>query len=248
MSQLVERLRRRSEANAREVAGERVDDRLAPRLGATAAPRHLVCVLRFAAEPGASREAREKVVESLGRADPMPMTWLGAEEFVFLLPGGTDDEATEQRAAALARTVAAELRQPCSAGMAHGRTGELAEALETARRISGVAPPANVRQQLYTVDDLFVEVGVAAAPWLDDWLRGYIMRLRPGPDLLLTLDVYFRNDMSRLGTASALHIHPRTLDYRLQRVRELTGLVPGSTRGVRILSAAVTRALGAGWC
>ncbi|RSM42775.1 hypothetical protein DMB66_54380 [Actinoplanes sp. ATCC 53533] len=95
---------------------------------------------------------------------------------------------------------------------------------------------------------VFVEVGVAAAPWLDDWLRGYIVRLRPGPDLLRTLDVYFRNDMSRLGTASALHVHPRTLDYRLQRVRELTGLVPGSTRGVRILSAAVTRALGAGWC
>jgi sugar diacid utilization regulator len=49
--------------------------------------------------------------------------------------------------------------------------------------------------------------------------------------------------MNRAATAAALHIHPRTLDYRLRRVRDVTGVDPGSTAGVRLLSATVTRSL-----
>ena len=68
-----------------------------------------------------------------------------------------------------------------------------------------------------------------------------------GPDLVRTLDVSYRNDMNRLRAAVALHIHPRTLDYRLRRVREVTAADPGSTKGVRVLTAAVARLL-AGAC
>jgi sugar diacid utilization regulator len=53
--------------------------------------------------------------------------------------------------------------------------------------------------------------------------------------------------MSRIPAATALCIHPRTLDYRLRRVRALTGVDPASTRGVRILSTVATRALAEGW-
>jgi DNA-binding PucR family transcriptional regulator len=49
--------------------------------------------------------------------------------------------------------------------------------------------------------------------------------------------------MNRTSAAAALHIHPRTLDYRLRRVREVTGIDPGSTVGVRLLSATVARTL-----
>jgi DNA-binding PucR family transcriptional regulator len=62
-----------------------------------------------------------------------------------------------------------------------------------------------------------------------------------------TLDAYYRSDMNRLLTAASLHIHPRTLDYRLRRVRELTGIEPGSTHGVRVLSTAVARMLAGAW-
>jgi len=58
-----------------------------------------------------------------------------------------------------------------------------------------------------------------------------------------TLHAYYANDMNRARCAAALHIHPRTLDYRLRRVREVAGVDPGSTVGVRLLSAAVARAL-----
>ncbi|MCZ7373415.1 helix-turn-helix domain-containing protein [Micromonospora sp. WMMC250] len=45
--------------------------------------------------------------------------------------------------------------------------------------------------------------------------------------------------MLRPATARAPGVHARTLDYRLRRVHELIGLRPASTRGVRILTAAV---------
>ncbi|NUT26078.1 MAG: helix-turn-helix domain-containing protein, partial [Streptomyces sp.] len=68
-----------------------------------------------------------------------------------------------------------------------------------------------------------------------------------GPDLLLTLDAYYHHDMHRGATATALNVHARTLDYRLRRVRELTGIAPGSTHGVRVLSAVVARRLSGAW-
>jgi hypothetical protein len=228
------------------VTDEPVDGLLAGRLGVTLAPRYLVCVLRFPGDPVLSREAREETLAALATDDRTATAWLAPGELVFLLPDSGEDEAAAGRAAARARRAATVAARPCSAGAARGRAGALADALESARRICGVAPPETMPQRLYAVDDLFVELGVAATPWLDDWLREYSVRLRSGPDLLRTLDTYYRHDMSRLGAASALHVHPRTLDYRLQRVRELTGLDPGSTRGVRILSAAVTRTLAAG--
>ncbi|MEU8419608.1 helix-turn-helix domain-containing protein [Micromonospora sp. NPDC048835] len=57
--------------------------------------------------------------------------------------------------------------------------------------------------------------------------------------MIRTLDANYLHDMSRPATARALGVHTRTLDYRLRRVEELIGLRPASTRGVRILTAAV---------
>ena len=91
--------------------------------------------------------------------------------------------------------------------------------------------------------DLFAEVGAIRLPPVDGWLREMTGRLATGPRLVSTLDALYRNDMSRSRTAASLDIHPRTLDYRLRRVRDLTGLDPVSIRGVRVLSTVVNRAL-----
>ncbi|MEU2561114.1 helix-turn-helix domain-containing protein [Streptomyces longispororuber] len=145
----------------------------------------------------------------------------------------------------LVRDFAGAIGRPCAAGTAAAPLAELAGALARARRISRAAPlrraPAGPRP--HTTADVFVELAVADVPFVDAWLAIVAGRLEPGPDLVVTLDAYYRHDMDRSATAAALNVHPRTLDYRLRRVRELTGLPPGSTRGVRILSAAVTRRL-----
>lgn len=137
------------------------------------------------------------------------------------------------------------LARPCAVGTATAPLPELADALDRARRISRAAPVrrASARLRPHTLADVFVELAVADVPFVDDWLRTVARRLEPGPDLLATLDAYYRHDMHRGATARALNVHTRTLDYRLRRVRDLTGIDPGSTRGVRTLSAVVTRHL-----
>jgi sugar diacid utilization regulator len=59
-------------------------------------------------------------------------------------------------------------------------------------------------------------------------------------DLLSTLEGWFEADFDRRRAAAALHVHPNTLDYRLRRIAELTGLDPGTARGLQLLGAAVT--------
>ncbi|MER5192874.1 helix-turn-helix domain-containing protein [Streptomyces sp. NPDC002755] len=149
----------------------------------------------------------------------------------------------------LLRDFAQALGRPCAAGTAAAPLSELSGALDLARRISRAAPlrRASTRLRPHTLADVFVELTVADVPFVDEWLRAVARNLRPGPDLLVTLDAYYRHDMHRGFAATALNVHPRTLDYRLRRVRELTGLDPGSTHGVRILSAVVTRSLSRAW-
>ncbi|MEN3585960.1 helix-turn-helix domain-containing protein [Streptomyces sp. ZYX-F-203] len=141
------------------------------------------------------------------------------------------------------------LGRPCAVGTVPARPPRLAEALERARRISRSAPArrASAPPRPHTLADVFVELAVADVPFVEDWLCGLARRLESGPDLLVTLDAYYRHDMRRRSTASALNIHTRTLDYRLRRARELTGIDPGSTRGVRTLSAVVTRRGAGAW-
>ncbi|WP_412180625.1 helix-turn-helix domain-containing protein [Streptomyces sp. ADMS] len=86
-----------------------------------------------------------------------------------------------------------------------------------------------------------VEPGVTRLPEVDDWLRDIGRTLSRGPDLVATPDRYYQHDMDRTRTATALNVHARTLDHRLRRAQELTGIHPGSTRGVRVLSVVVTR-------
>ena len=45
-----------------------------------------------------------------------------------------------------------------------------------------------------------------------------------GAELVGTLQSFAEHELDRRKTAAALHVHPNTLDYRLRRVRELTGL------------------------
>jgi hypothetical protein len=55
--------------------------------------------------------------------------------------------------------------------------------------------------------------------------------LRGGTSLLDTVMTYLEQGSSLEGTARLLFVHPNTVRYRLRRVSELTGVVPGDGRG-----------------
>ncbi|MFC6018316.1 PucR family transcriptional regulator [Plantactinospora solaniradicis] len=171
--------------------------------------------------------------------DRIPVTWLAVDEVAVLAPGNVPKAKILQ----WVRRATAVIGQPCGVGAAQGAVGGLAETLAWAREASRVAPPQDRPERLPEIADLFVEMAVARTPAVDGWLRRYAKALATGPDLVATLCAYYANDMNRTSTAAALHIHPRTLDYRLRRVREVAGIDPCSTVGVRLLSATVARTL-----
>ena len=200
---------------------------------------YLVLSVRMGGRP-AGQDERDQILGTLLRRTRVPMVWDVPDEFVALLPDDAGRGA-EQRALTLAGDLAELVERPCAIGAATAKTGAMAEAAALASRVSRVSPPQSAPSHVPTLRDVFVELGAAEVPQVDEWLTGIGRRLATGPDLVRTLDAYYRHDMNRLNTAGELRIHPRTLDYRLHRVRELVGMEPGSTRGVRTLSTAVAR-------
>ncbi|MCK2220385.1 helix-turn-helix domain-containing protein [Actinomadura sp. ATCC 31491] len=232
------------------LADEPAAAQLARELDLPVPDHYLVTVARIAGGRPDDRR-RDHVVRTLLTRHHIPLTWPDPEEFVALVPCG-DAGPIDGQAAARSQALSlvrdfAELSGPCSAGAAAGRTLALADPVALARKICRAAPVERVPSQVYGVVDVFAELGAAQMPQVDQWLRELTWRLANGPDLVATLDAYYRNDMNRMRTAVALRVHPRTLDYRLRRVRELVGIEPGSTRGVRVLSTAVTRILAEAW-
>ncbi|WP_190198129.1 PucR family transcriptional regulator [Streptomyces djakartensis] len=245
---------------------------LASALGMELPERCAVTVIRVPDRPGGDRDL-ESEIEALVRTHHAPVTWCPGSgsrsgELIALIPlhpptpqaspGPRTAETVQPHSVPdlppgpvsdLVRDFAQALGRPCAAGTATSPLSEVADALDLARRISRAAPlrRASARLRPHTVSDVFVELAVSDAPFIDEWLHAVGRSLQPGPDLFVTLDAYYRHDMHRGATAAALNVHPRTLDYRLRRVRELTGIDPGSTRGVRILSSVVTRHLSEAW-
>ena len=66
----------------------------------------------------------------------------------------------------------------------------------------------------------FFEDTVAPVARYDDQYRA---------ELLPTLEAYLANDCNMNATARAIYAHRHTIAYRLERVKELTGLDPGSS-------------------
>lgn len=147
-----------------------------------------------------------------------------------LLPGGAD----------AARPVAARVGRAATVGMssAYASPSDARRALEEAELVlevtaAGGAPPAEggvgggTYRLLFRVlashpDEVrtFFEDTVAPLVAYDD---------QYSTDLLGTLAAYLDHNCNMNATATAIHAHRHTVAYRLDRVRELTGLDPSSS-------------------
>lgn len=210
--------------------------------------QHLVTVVTIhGGTTGLTGKVRAATVEALLHSHRTPMMWREPAEFVLLTatPEAAGPVAAPDHEAALAvvRKLADAVGRPLSIGAAAGSTGNLAETADLARRVSCVAPAQSRPECLHTVGDVLVELAVSQLPAVDRWLDDVTRRLASGPHLVETLAAYYDNDMNRLRTAAALNVHPRTLDYRIRRAHDLLGFHPATARGVRLIGAAIARAL-----
>ena len=89
-------------------------------------------------------------------------------------------------------------------------------------------------------DDVLLEVLVRDSAQVAERLRERLAHtLEAAPHLSETIVAFFAADMSIRHAATALHLHPNSVAYRLRRVHEVTGLDPRTLRDLLTLRAAV---------
>ena len=88
-------------------------------------------------------------------------------------------------------------------------------------------------------DDLALEYQLTRpGPGLDQ-LSSLLDPLDDHPELMHTLRCFIANDQSRKRTANRLHLHPNSVDYRLKRITQLTGLDVSRSTGLWYLRSAL---------
>lgn len=147
------------------------------------------------------------------------------------LPGRAESERTVRLLAAAAGSEATAVTVP--AAVLADLPGAVAQARELLALARSLGRPAGV----YTLDDLVLEHQLALAGPARRRLADLLRPLVPHPDLLPTARCWLRNERARRETAEELHVHPNTLDKRLERISHLTGIEVTTTRGVAMLQA-----------
>jgi sugar diacid utilization regulator len=151
-------------------------------------------------------------------------------------PAAEDGGDPAASAAALARRVATRLRAHGSVGLSSffAEPGALNRALEEAAlvldvvRLGGAPAAGDVGDATYR---LLFRVLASNPEEVRSFYDDTIAPLarydeQYGSDLVATLGAWFEHDCSTVATAAAIFVHRHTVAYRLDRVKELTGLDP----------------------
>jgi len=168
--------------------------------------------------------------------------------FSFSSTGGTILLPGLVEADPLAAALGAVLRGKWYAGLAHAtdRAGTPV-AHEAAEACAEVPDRLGYPAGVYELRQLLVEVQVTRPGPARSALLDVLSGLDEYDDLVETLTAHVAESGRRTDTAKRLHVHPNTLDYRLKRIREITGLDPVERDGAQLLrSALIARAYLAG--
>lgn len=235
----------------RLLAGE-PGEPLAQRLGVTLADAYLVVAVHFQDNPDERDDevngdvaARRKARRVRNAVDRLPgqaasMALLSAAGGLVLLPGigprlpgRAETLRTVQQLAAAAGAAATAVTVPAT------RRLDLPAAAAEAQELLDLVRTLRWPEGVYTLDDLMLEYQASRPGPARRRLAELLVPLATSPDLLPTVRCWLRNERARRESAEELHVHPNTLDKRLERVAQLTGIDVGTTRGVALLQAAL---------
>ncbi|HET6507100.1 MAG TPA: helix-turn-helix domain-containing protein [Baekduia sp.] len=177
----------------------------AERLGFVVAGEHAVFAVGL---PGEGARAHARVAAGLRGGGTLALT--EGDRVVGLAAVGRAP-GTALPPEAVAVVDAAVARDDLAASLADVRLG--LDVAVRAGRTGAIALP-----------ELALEVLLARAPRVAADLRRRALAPLGEGELLETVTTYVELRRDRKRTAELLHIHPNTLDHRLRRVRELTGL------------------------
>ncbi|MEU4314177.1 helix-turn-helix domain-containing protein [Nocardia sp. NPDC024068] len=130
-------------------------------------------------------------------------------------------------------------REPLLATVVHARHDEVPDATRRAHELLDLAQRLHRPARLYRIADLAVEYQITRPGPARRQLATALDPLLSQPELLQTLATHLANDRNRQITARALYIHANTLDYRLRRIAQHTGLDPARADDLWHLQAAL---------
>lgn len=200
----------------------------------------LACTVHFS-DPATQQRLLDRHLRAfpgaLWRSDPQK------SEVVVLLPAEKmSSSARTSMADDVTRAMIGILDQQVYAVRAHvGNLDDLPIAYEEARTaLSVIGAMPDVADRSYSANELLVEVAVARQEPLQSGLMDLLAPLQGGKDLLRTLEALYANNLDREQTARKLYIHRRTLTYRINRIRELSGIDAATPHGMQLLRLALT--------
>ncbi|WP_280206246.1 PucR family transcriptional regulator [Nocardia cyriacigeorgica] len=115
---------------------------------------------------------------------------------------------------------------------------EIPEAAERAHGTLDVVQRLGLPSGVHRFTDLVLEYQLTRPGPGREHLGRLLAPLDDHPELLDTLRCHLANDLSRTVTARRLHVHANTVDYRLRRIAQLTGLDLGRADGLWYLRSA----------
>ncbi|GAA2314128.1 helix-turn-helix domain-containing protein [Streptomyces kunmingensis] len=211
----------------------------AARWGLDLPPCYLVLDLAIGAHPdealdgvspviAAKRKLRRLRVELDRHVDGTVLSALSGDGGLALIPCRTDpDHVTGQDWTRLAGAVA-HMRKVAGVDITAGAASAVAEdvpaAVALAQEVRRVAAASERPPGLYRLSDVLLEYQLMRPGPARDELAGLVRPLTARPELLDTVRAYLRCGLSRRRTAQELCVHPNTVDYRLRRAAEITGL------------------------
>ncbi|MGW7584332.1 PucR family transcriptional regulator [Kitasatospora sp. NPDC054768] len=158
-------------------------------------------------------------------------------------PGPDGDDPDEAPWPLLAATLAAAARAagaPVLAGAASAAPAEVPGAAALAHEVLDVARAFGRPPGLHRLDDVLLEYQLTRPGQARSRLAALLEPLADSGELLITLRTHLAGGLNRRHTASALHLHPNTVDYRLRRIAALTGLDPTRPADIPRITAAIT--------
>ncbi|MGY4987302.1 PucR family transcriptional regulator [Streptomyces nigrescens] len=206
---------------------------VAARCGLPLEPGYLVLSVRAPVpqEPVAARRLLHQVLVRLApAADGRVLSLPNEQGGHILLPLGTPH-------ADLVGHLSTGPSRPVIAGAALAATpGDVPAAAEQAHRIAAIARTPGVHR----LQDVLLDYHLAGSKDSAAELAAFLDPLDGHAGLVEAVAAFLDCDLDRRRTAQALRVHPNTVDNRLARAAQLTGLDPHTTHGVQLFGAALT--------
>ncbi|WP_336083907.1 PucR family transcriptional regulator [Nocardia sp. SSK8] len=192
----------------------------------------------------ARRKLRRVQAELAHRCGEQTLSLLSVDGGTLLVPA---ELVAEDQLDALVEALSRAARVDVMAALVPARTDEIPAAAQRAHELLDMVERLDCPPALYRFGDLALEYQLTRPGPGRARLGELLSPLENHPELYETLRVHIANNMNRQRTARLLHIHTNTVDYRLRRVAQLTGLDPTHASGLwQLRSAMIARSFHTG--